>query len=154
MININVKTNFINDKMKLPEYAREGDACVDIQANTLEDVILAHGEQVLIPTGLFVELPKTTGYQGFNWVLDIVPRSGLANKFGITITNSPGKIDSQYRGEIGVIIRSTRKSKIIIRPGDRIAQMQLSKSYIMRFTDVSEINATNRGTGGFGSSGS
>jgi len=148
---IEVKTDFVNDGMILPEYAHKEDACVDLQANITKSLTLSFGEQKLIPTGLYVALPEGNDY--FNWVLDIVSRSGLANKFGIVVVNQPGKIDSHFRGMIHVILKNTKTDIFTVEPGMRIAQMQLSKSYVIRWNEVSELDVTDRGAGGFGSSG-
>ena len=152
MIVIDIKTDFINDDMYLPEYAHKTDAAVDLQANINKPIILSYGEQKLIPTGISVGLPGTPD-EDFNWVLDIVPRSGLANKHGLTITNSPGKIDSSFRGMIHIIVRNTKKDAFLITPGMRLAQMQLSKAYKISWNEVDSLDETERGQGGFGSTG-
>ena len=159
---INIKTDFLNDKMIIPEYAHEGDAGVDLQANIESPVSLSFGERTLIKTGIFLELPEA-GIQldeftyrsvDYVWEVQIRPRSGLAYKHGITVTNSPGTIDSGYRGEIGVILHNLGKFKYIIHPGDKIAQAVLARAYKMSFNACSQLNDTDRGAGGYNSTGS
>ena len=151
MIVIDIRTEFVNDEMKLPEYFHEGDACVDLQANIEEPITLSFGEQKLIPTGLYVALPQGNDY--YNWVLDIVSRSGLANKYGLVVVNRPGKIDSHFRGMIHVILKNSKLSQFTVEPGMRIAQAQLSKAYKISWNYVDELDETVRGAGAFGSTG-
>lgn len=109
-------------------------------------LILSPGSRALIQTGLKVEIPS--GYR-----MHITPRSGLALKFGVTVLNSPGKIDSDYRGHIGIILINQGKYDFIIKHGDRIAQMSLEKSYKCKWDEVKDLSSTDRNEGGFGSSG-
>jgi len=131
---------------QLPEYATAYSAGVDLRANLETDIILKPMERVLVPTGLFIELPE--GYEA-----QIRPRSGLALKHGITVLNSPGTIDADYRGEIKVILINLSDSEFIIRNGERICQMVVATFSQVFFTQVDEISDTVRGTGGFGHSG-
>jgi len=137
--------------LDLPRKAHNTDACVDITANIDEPISLCFGEQALVDTGIRVNMPETDG--SFNWVLEIVPRSGFANKHGITITNSPAQIDENYTGPIKAIIRNTKTSMFKIEPGMRIAQMKLTKSYNFNWVEVDSFEETDRGESGLGSTG-
>lgn len=128
----------------LPKYATEGSAALDLMAN--EDVLIIGHSRVIVPTGLFVAVPE--GY-----VLSVRPRSGLAIKSGITVLNTPGTIDSDYRGEIKVILYNTTLSDFHISKGDRIAQAILEKYEKIEWEEVVKLDDTERGEGGFGSSG-
>ena len=130
----------------LPAYSTEGSSGMDIRATLLKPVVLKPGEMELISTNLSVEIPL-----GFE--LQVRPRSGLAAKHGIGILNSPGTIDSDYRGEIKIIIINLGKDDFIIQPGDRIAQLVVSKIYKANLEEVNELNLSNRGDGGFGHTG-
>ena len=131
---------------ELPEYATIGSAGMDLRANFTEisSLTLMPMEQKIIPTGLHVELPEGT----FGM---ITPRSGLAAKNGISITNSPGVIDSSYRGEIKVILINLGDKSFDVHQGDRIAQLILMKYETIEFESVEELSETDRGEGGFGS---
>jgi dUTP pyrophosphatase len=131
----------------LPQYETPGSAGMDIKANLEEVVVLGPLERRLIPTGLFIELP--TGYEA-----QIRPRSGLSVKKGLTLVNTPGTIDSDYRGEIKIIMVNLSNEVQTIEPGERIAQMIIAKYERIEWQEVSFLNATSRGTGGFGSTGS
>ncbi|MCA1900600.1 MAG: dUTP diphosphatase [Candidatus Hydrogenedens sp.] len=135
------KSNF-----SIPEYATEHSSGVDLRANIKEPVILKTLERVLIPTGIFLEIPEGIEAQ-------IRPRSGLAIKKGLTVLNTPGTIDSDYRGEIGIIVINLSKEEITIEPGERICQMVFSRYEKVMFENVDTINQTKRGSGGFGSTG-
>ena len=152
MIVIDICTSFINDAMILPEYAHIGDSGMDLQANIDKPLWLAFGETKLIKTGLRVALPLTPN-KNFNWELQIRPRSGLAYKSGITVLNSPGTIDSHYRGEIGVLLRNTKKVQFEVKPGDRIAQAVLAKAYKISWNECNVLDETIRGSDGYGSTG-
>ncbi|MHB0867091.1 MAG: dUTP diphosphatase [Thermoleophilia bacterium] len=129
----------------IPQHAYDdGDAGVDLAS--VADLTLAVGERALVPTGIAVAIPP--GYGGF-----VQPRSGLAARFGITLTNSPGLIDSNYRGEIQVIVQNTGRDAFQIRTGDRIAQLVIMPVQQADFEPVDELPASGRGEGGFGSSG-
>jgi len=135
-----------NSKNPLPDYKTTHSAGMDLMANLTEDVIIKPLERKLIPTGLFIELPE--GYEA-----QIRPRSGLALKNGITVLNTPGTIDADYRGEIGVILVNLSNESFTIKNGDRICQMVIAKYEIANFIKVNELNETVRGTGGFGHTG-
>ena len=128
----------------LPEYQTESSAGMDLNANLAESITLKSLERKLIPTGLFLELPS--GYEA-----QIRPRSGLAIKNGITVLNSPGTIDADYRGEIGVILVNLSSEDFTINNGDRIAQMLIAQYETAKWQEVKSLNETERGEGGFGS---
>ena len=130
----------------LPTYETEGSAGVDLRAQLQEPVMLKPLQRALIPTGLFVELPD--GYEA-----QVRPRSGLALKNGVTVLNSPGTIDSDYRGEIKIILINLSNETTIINTGERIAQLIISKYEKVSFKEVDELNETKRGEGGFGHTG-
>jgi dUTP pyrophosphatase len=130
----------------LPAYATEGAAGLDIRANITEAVVLSPLERQLIPTGLFVAIPM--GYE-----IQIRPRSGLAFKHGITVLNTPGTIDADYRGEIKVLLVNLSNAPFSIEPGERIAQMVLAKHETLSWKTTEELPSTDRGAGGFGSTG-
>lgn len=130
----------------LPEYATAGSSGMDVRANLNGAVNIDPLQRVLIPTGLYVELPS--GYEA-----QIRPRSGLAIKHGITCLNTPGTIDSDYRGEIKVILINLSHEQHIIQPGDRIAQMVIQKIERAVLISADELNATERSAGGFGHTG-
>lgn len=133
----------------LPAYASASAAGMDLRANLTEPIVLQPLERKLIPTGLFIELPRDCEAQ-------VRPRSGLALKHGITVLNSPGTIDADYRGEIGVILVNLSNEPFEIQPGERIAQMVIAKFQQVELQEVSskdELSDTERGAGGFGHSG-
>ena len=130
----------------LPEYATKGSAGLDIMAAIHEPISIGPGERILVPSGFKLEIPV-------EYEVQIRPRSGLAIKHGITVLNSPGTIDSDYRGEIGIILINHSKNKFIVNPKDRIAQMVICKVTKMNLVKVSLLNNTERGSGGFGSTG-
>lgn len=130
----------------LPAYATEGAAGLDIRANIKEPIVLAPLERLLIPTGLFVAIPM--GYE-----IQIRPRSGLAFKHGITVLNTPGTIDADYRGEIKVLLVNLSNAAFTIEPGERVAQMVLAKHEVLSWKTTQELPSTERGAGGFGSTG-
>ncbi|EDS73421.1 dUTP diphosphatase [Anaerofustis stercorihominis] len=143
----NVKVEIINkSKYPLPEYATIGSAGADLYANIDEDMILRQGEISLIPTGIYIKLP--VGYEA-----QIRARSGLSLKHGVTLVNGIGTIDSDYRGEIGIIITTLKNEPFRVTPGMKIAQMVISKHEIAEFTEVENLDETDRGKGGFGHSG-
>ena len=143
----NIVVKIVNESGNpLPAYATTGSAGMDLCAHIHESVVLAPLERKLIPTGLFIELP--TGYEA-----QIRPRSGLALKQGITCLNSPGTIDADYRGEIGVILINLSNEIQVLNSGDRIAQMVIAPVMQISWEPVTELTATSRGTGGFGSTG-
>jgi dUTP pyrophosphatase len=133
-------------KHDLPKYQTELSAGMDLYANTDEPITLKSLERTLVKTGLFISLPK--GYEA-----QVRPRSGLAFKNGITVLNTPGTIDADYRGEIGVILVNLSSQDFTINDGDRIAQMVIAKHETAIWEEVENLDETNRGEGGFGSSG-
>ncbi len=135
-----------NSRNYLPEYAKPGDAGMDLRAHIDEAIILPAGGRVLIPTGLSVALP-------LGWEFQVRPRSGLAYQYGITVLNSPGTIDANYRGDIGIILFNSSYNDFIIEPGDRIAQMVLAKVEEVEWNEVDFLDETERGITGFGQSG-
>lgn len=142
-----MKIKIINrSPYELPEYQTAGSAGMDLKANLEESVTLASLERKIIPTGLYMELPE--GYEA-----QIRPRSGLAAKQGITVLNSPGTIDADYRGEIGVILVNLSLNHVVINPGDRIAQMVIAKHERAQWVSVETLAESDRGSGGFGSTG-
>ena len=135
----------LDDGLPLPSYAYPGDAGLDLRS--AEDVTLAPFERRLISTGLAIAIPP--GHAGF-----VLPRSGLAARVGLSIVNAPGLIDSQYRGEVKIIaINLDADQPIVIQRGDRIAQLVVLEHPCVLLKEVSELNETERNTGGFGSSG-
>ncbi len=133
-------------EFQLPAYATELSAGMDLKANIVEPVTIGTLERAMVPTGLFMELPE--GYEA-----QIRPRSGLAAKFGVTVANAPGTIDADYRGEIKVILVNLSKEPFTINPGERIAQMVIAKYEKIEWEPVEELSDSERGAGGFGSTG-
>lgn len=131
----------------LPQYETIGSAGLDLRANTTEPITLDSLERTIIPTGLFIELPY--GYEA-----QIRPRSGLSIKKGLSLVNSPGTIDSDYRGEIGIIMVNLSPEPQTIEPGERIAQMVIAEYKQIEWAEVDSLSETVRGAGGFGSTGS
>lgn len=129
-----------------PAYATEQSAGVDLKANIQEPIELGSLERILIPTGLYIALPK--GYEA-----QVRPRSGLALRHGISVLNTPGTIDADYRGEIGVILVNLSKEPFVINPGERIAQMVIAGHETVEWEEVDSLDQTARGAGGFGSTG-
>lgn len=130
----------------LPSYATPGSAGMDIRAFISENIVLKPLERVLVKTGIFLELPL--GFEA-----QIRPRSGLAFKHGITVLNSPGTIDADYRGEIGVVLVNLSSEDFTITDGERICQMVIAKHEIVTFDEVNELQESERGAGGFGHTG-
>ncbi len=149
-INMNCSGISVFTKLKknavLPEYKTSGSAGADLHAYLDEPVFLAVGERRLIPTGLFVELP-----QGFE--LQVRPRSGLALKHGITVLNAPGTVDSDYRGELSVLLINHGDSVFKIENGDRIAQAVVASVVQVKYIEKDELSETERGSCGYGSTG-
>lgn len=142
-----MKVNIINkSKHQTPNYETLASAGMDLRANIDEPVKLKPLERAVIKTGLFIALP--VGYEA-----QVRPRSGLAAKFGISVLNTPGTIDADYRGEIGVILVNLSNDDFTINDGDRIAQMIISKHEQAEWVEVEELTETSRGAGGFGSTG-
>lgn len=144
-----MKVKIINNSYHaLPEYATALSAGMDLKANLDDSIILEPGQRMLIPTGLFIELPE--GYEA-----QIRPRSGMAYKHGITVLNSPGTIDADYRGEIKVLLinKDDGGNPFLIKDGDRIAQMVVAKYETVEWNSVIDLDDTARGSGGFESTG-
>lgn len=134
------------EDIPLPSYSTQGSAGMDIRAAIDNSFFLEPGKAELIPTNLSVEIPP--GYE-----LQVRPRSGLAANHSIGVLNSPGTIDSDYRGEVKIILMNFGKEKFLISRGDRIAQLILSKVYYAEIEEVNELNSSHRGEGGFGHTG-
>lgn len=130
----------------LPQYATALSAGMDLKANIEEPVTLGMLERTMVPTGLFIALPE--GYEA-----QIRPRSGLAAKHGISVVNSPGTIDADYRGEIKVLLVNLSREPFTINPGERIAQMVITRHEKVEWNEVEILDETERGAGGFGSTG-
>ena len=141
-----VKIPVIDRSGRLPEYATPGAAGMDVRAMLDSPVTIHPGGRALIPTGLRVELPA--GYE-----MQLRPRSGLALRSGITLLNSPGTIDSDYRGEIGVILANLSAEPFIVADGDRIAQMVVARYETVEWIPAETLSDTDRGNGGFGHTG-
>ena len=131
---------------RLPEYAHIGDAGMDLKANISEPIIIKPGEVQVIPTGLYMAIPS--GYE-----IQIRSRSGLAAKESVFCLNSPGTLDSDWRGNTGIILANFGKNNFVVNPGDRIAQAVLNKIEKIEWDEVSALDNTDRGEGGFGSTG-
>jgi dUTP pyrophosphatase len=143
-----MKIEIINkSRHPLPTYETTLSAGMDLRANLDENITLGPLERTIIPTGLFIALPPGTEAQ-------IRPRSGMAAKQGVTVLNSPGTIDADYRGEIKVILVNLSNQPVSIQHGDRIAQMVVARHEQAEFSEVSQLQETSRGAGGFGSTGS
>jgi dUTP pyrophosphatase len=142
-----MKINIINQsKHALPAYETVASAGMDLRANLSESLLFKSGERLLVPTGLFIALPE--GYEA-----QIRPRSGLAFKHGITVLNSPGTIDADYRGEVKVLLINQGAEDFEIKDGERIAQMVIAAHARIEWNGVNELKETERGDGGFGSTG-
>lgn len=133
-------------KHDLPNYETIASAGMDLRANIDQPIILKSLERVIVKTGLFISLP--VGFEA-----QVRPRSGLAAKFGITVLNSPGTVDADYRGEIGVILINLSKDDFTINDGERIAQLVIAKHERVEWENVEVLDETSRGSGGFGSTG-
>ncbi len=146
---IEIKFKRLSDKfadIPLPAYSTVGSSGMDLRAAVEDDVIVKPFETVLIPTNLAVEIPS--GYEG-----QVRPRSGLAAKNFVSVLNTPGTIDSDYRGEIKVILTNFGKDDFIVHRGDRIAQLVITKVERVKIVEVDELNQTSRNQGGFGHTG-
>ena len=132
--------------LPLPAYMSAGAAGADIVAAVVEDLVLAPGERALVPTGFALEVPE--GYE-----VQVRPRSGLALRYGITLLNSPGTIDSDYRGAVGVILANLGAEPFVVRRGERIAQLVVAPVVQADFREVRTLAVSSRGEGGFGSTG-
>ena len=134
------------ENVSLPKYETSGSAGMDVRANIEEPIVMGSLERVLVPTGLKIAIPE--GYE-----VQVRPRSGLAIKHGITLMNTPGTIDSDYRGELKVIMVNLSKDEYVINPQERIGQLVLNKVAQMEFVEVDSLDETERGAGGFGHTG-
>ena len=142
-----IQVKVIREKgVELPKYETEGSAGMDVRANIKESITLKSLERILIPTGLKVAIPE--GYE-----IQVRPRSGLAIKHGITMLNTPGTVDSDYRGELKVIVVNLSNETYTIEPNERIGQFVLNKIEQIEFVEVEELDSTERGEGGFGHTG-
>lgn len=142
-----MKVNIVNrSRFKLPEYATTHSAGLDLRADLGKNIILKPLERSLVPTGLYIELPE--GYEA-----QIRPRSGLAAKHGISLVNTPGTIDPDYRGEIKVILVNLSDVPFTLEPGERIAQMVIARFEHISWNEVDTLSETDRGEGGFGHTG-
>jgi len=142
-----MKVKVINkSKHELPHYSTSASAGMDLRANIEESINLKPLERTIVKTGIFMELP--VGYEA-----QVRPRSGLAFKKGITVLNSPGTVDADYRGEVGVILVNISSNDFLIEDGERIAQMVIAKHEQAEWVDVDVLDESERGTGGFGSTG-
>ena len=144
---MSVKVSIINrSHHALPSYSTPLSAGMDIRANLSEPITLQPGERRLIPTGLFIALPE--GYEA-----QIRPRSGLALKHGITVLNSPGTIDADYRGEVGIILINHSDKAFVIEDGERVGQMVVAQYSRVEWNETDSLDETERGAGGFGHTG-
>ncbi len=142
-----MKIKIINtSNHQLPHYETLASAGMDLRANITEPITLKSLERAIVPTGIFIELP--VGYEA-----QVRPRSGLAAKKGITVLNAPGTVDADYRGEVGVILVNLSADDFTIENGGRIAQMVIAKHERAEWTEVDSLSETDRGAGGFGSTG-
>lgn len=142
-----MKVQIINkSSYPTPTYATDKSAGMDLKADIAEPVTLGPLERALIPTGLYMALPDGTEAQ-------VRPRSGLAAKFGISVLNSPGTIDADYRGEVKVILVNLSNEPFVVNPGERIAQLVVARYEKVEWDDVEVLDDTERGAGGFGSTG-
>ena len=142
-----IQVKIVNEgKQQLPQYATAGSAGMDLRADINKPIVLKPLERKLIPTGLKIALP--VGYEA-----QIRPRSGLAIKYGVTVLNSPGTIDADYRGEVCVILVNLSNVEFVVNPSERIAQMVVAKHEQVDFQIVETLDETERGDGGFGHTG-
>lgn len=142
-----MKVKIINKSgFALPSYATAMSAGMDLRAVLENSVVLAPLERILVPTGIFIELPQ--GYEA-----QIRPRSGLASKSGITVTNAPGTVDADYRGEVKISLVNLSNSSFELKPGERIAQMVVARHERVEWVETDSLSDTERGMGGFGSTG-
>jgi len=143
-ITVLVKKLDQNSPITIPKFAFETDACADLESNA--EVVIPPGEFRLVPTGLAFQIP--VGYE-----MQVRPRSGLAAKYGVSILNSPGTVDSDYRGEVRIIIINLGREEFVVKQGDRIAQVAIRPVPKVNFVLVEELDSTIRGEKGFGSTG-
>lgn len=136
----------LEEGVSCPHYASHGAAGADVRAHMSQDVVIAPGTSALIPTGIRMEIPE--GYE-----VQVRPRSGLALKHSVTVLNTPGTIDSDYRGEVGIILMNHGKEPFTVTPGMRIAQLVVAEVIQAAFIPAAELTLTTRGAGGFGHTG-
>jgi dUTP pyrophosphatase len=142
-----MKVNVVNrSRFDLPQYATSHSAGLDLRADIDNAIIISPLQRIMVPTGIYIELPD--GYEA-----QVRPRSGLAAKHGISIVNTPGTIDPDYRGEIKVILVNLSDTNFTIEPGERIAQMVIARFEQISWNQVEQLSETNRGEGGFGHTG-
>ncbi len=142
-----MKITVINrSRHPLPQYATPQSAGMDLRANLEAPIVLKPLQRCLVPTGLYLSLPA--GYEA-----QVRPRSGLALRYGVTVLNTPGTVDADYRGEVGVILVNLSDADFLINDGDRIAQMVIARHEQGEWVEVEQLDETSRGTGGFGHSG-
>lgn len=134
----------LHPEAAMPAYAHEGDAGLDLAS--VEEVVLGPGERAVVPTGLAMAIPA-------GWVGLVHPRSGLARRHGVTVTNAPGTIDAGYRGEVQVLLVNLGSEDVVLAAGERIAQLLLQRVGHAEVVDVEQLDDTSRGSGGFGSTG-
>lgn len=144
MTDVNIKIQKVHSDATIPTYAHHDDACCDLYS--VEDITVPVGQIRLVPTGIAIEIPS-------GWEVQVRPRSGLALKHGISINNSPGTVDAQYRNEIRVLLINHGDKPFTVKKGDRIAQMCIKPVYKMNFEEVDELSDSERGLGGWGSTG-
>lgn len=146
MIGAQIKRLPHNQDLPLPRYMTEHSAGMDLYAAVISETKISPGEWKLVPTGIAMALPA--GYEA-----QVRPRSGLALKQGVSILNTPGTVDADYRGEVGVILMNHSKQDLVVKRGDRIAQMIINKIERIEFEEVAELPTSDRGAGGFGHTG-
>lgn len=145
-VRVKLKRKQGTDDLPLPQYMSDAASGMDLYAAVESDLTLKHGEIKLVPTGLYIELP-------FGYEAQLRPRSGLALKHGLTLLNTPGTIDSDYRGEIGIILCNFGKEPFVVKRGLRIAQMVIQPVVRAELIEVDQLEESNRGEGGFGHTG-
>ncbi len=145
-VKVKILSPAINTLIPMPSYATEGSAAMDLHACNPDSIIIPAGARAKIPTGIAIELPP-------NIVALVFPRSGLASKYGISLSNAVGVIDSDYRGEIICLVKNESTSDFEVKPGDRIAQLGFFPVHRVQWKVVQELEMTGRGAGGFGSTG-
>lgn len=141
-----IRVEYLGESSSVPQYASEHAAGADLKAALTDPLTLMPGSTALVPTGLRISIP--IGYEG-----QVRPRSGMALKYGLTVLNSPGTIDSDYRGEVKILLINLGPEPVTIHPGDRIAQIVFTPVVQADFIPVRELSPSGRGTGGFGSTG-
>ncbi len=146
-VRVKIVSPLIPEKIPLPDYATPGSAAMDLHACCEKPIVIPAGSRGKVPTGIAIELPQP------EIVALVFPRSGLASKHGISLSNAVGVIDSDYRGEIICLVRNDDDTDFTVNPGDRIAQLGFFPIYKICWEEVAELNNTSRGSGGFGSTG-